>query len=72
MSQPEFLSTSELHQLTGYARAKAQAAWLRAEGIPFKANGKGLPVVRREHARAWVEGKPLPVPSGGLNWSAVK
>ena len=71
MSQGEFLDKPELHQLTGYARAKAQVAWLRAEGIPFKENGRGI-VVLRIHARAWVEGKPLAVSSGDFNWSSVK
>jgi len=71
MSQGEFLDKPELHQLTGYARAKAQAAWLRAEGIPFKQNGAGL-VVCRIHARNWVEGKPAVVSSGDFNWSSVK
>lgn len=71
MTQGEFLDAAELHQLTGYARTKAQATWLRAEGIPFKSNGKGL-VVCRIHSRAWVEGKPLPVSSGDFNWASVK
>jgi hypothetical protein len=69
MSQGEFLDKPELHQLTGYAKANAQAEWLKAEGIHFKTNGKGV-VVCRVHVRAWVEGKPVPA-SGGLNWATV-
>lgn len=71
MAAGEFLDAAELHQLTGYARAKAQARWLAAEGIPHKFNGKNV-VVRRAHSQAWVEGKPVAVSSGGLNWSTVK
>jgi hypothetical protein len=71
MPDREFLDKPELHQLTGFARVNAQAAWLKAEGIPFKSNGRGL-VVLRTHARAWVEGKPLAVSSGVPNWSSVK
>jgi hypothetical protein len=71
VNQAEFLDRTEMHQLTGLARAKAQAAWLTAERIPHRVAGSRV-IVCRVHARAWVEGKPMPVPSGGLNWSAVK
>lgn len=62
MSEPEFLDAAELHQLTGYARPKAQAAWLHARGIPHRVDGRRV-IVCRVHARAWVEGRPLAVPS---------
>lgn len=71
MSATEFLDKTELFQLTGFARAPAQAAWLAAEGIPHKVDGKRV-IVCRIHARAWVEGKPLTVSSGEFNWSSVK
>lgn len=71
MPESEFLNATELHQLTGFARTKAQAAWLREEQIPHQVRGSRV-IVSRLHARAWVEGRALPVPSRGINWSAVK
>jgi hypothetical protein len=62
MNLGEFLDKAELHQLTGFARAKAQAAWLTAEGIPYKLDGRRV-IVCRVHSRAWIEGKPLAVSS---------
>lgn len=59
MSQSEFLDAQELHQLTGYVRRKQRAEWLRARGIPFQDNGRGV-VVRRINASAWADGQPLP------------
>ncbi len=32
----EYLSSQELHQLTGHARTTQQSAWLKFRGIPFK------------------------------------
>ena len=46
MSDGEFLSKAELHQLTGAARASAQAAWLKAEGIPHQLRDKRVIVCR--------------------------
>jgi hypothetical protein len=54
----EFLDKPELHQLTGHARAVAQAEWLESHGIPHLLEGKRL-VVSRVHVRARLEGKPL-------------
>jgi hypothetical protein len=69
MSDGEFLSKDELHQLTGAARASAQAAWLKSEGIPHQLRDKRV-IVCRVHVRAWAEGRPV-VSSGGPNWAAV-
>lgn len=69
MSDREFLDKSELHDLTGAARATAQAEWLKAEGIPHQLRDKRL-IVCRIHVRAWAEGRPV-VSSGGPNWAAV-
>jgi hypothetical protein len=65
----EFLDKTELHQLTGAARAPAQAAWLKTEGIPHKVDGKRVIVLWR-HVTAWVEGRPV-VSSNGPNWKAM-
>jgi hypothetical protein len=56
VEQSEFLSTAELHQLTGFARAKAQADWLRAEGIPHQVRGRRV-ICSRTHSLAWLEGR---------------
>lgn len=52
----EFLSPTELHDLTGMARVKAQAEWLTAHFIPHKLDGKHV-IVSREHVRAWLAGR---------------
>lgn len=67
----EFLDKAELHQLTGFARVKAQAGWLAAKGIPHRVDGSRV-IVCRTDAREWVQGKPLVVSSGGPNWAAVR
>jgi hypothetical protein len=51
----EFLDKSELQQLTGAARSKAQAAWLGAQGLPHRLVGGRL-IVSRFQVRQWLEG----------------
>lgn len=58
MSDTEFLKPGELHDLTGFARAAEQEAWLAERGIPHRRDGKRV-IVCRVHARAWVEGRPV-------------
>lgn len=70
MADAEFLDKTELHALTGAARVKVQAAWLRAEGIPHQVRGSRI-VVCRVHARQWVEGKPQAVSSQEPDLSCV-
>lgn len=65
----EFLSATELHQLTGFARATGQAVWLKEKGVPHRLDGRRV-IVARTHALAWLEGKV--VVSGGVNLSAVR
>ena len=48
----EYLSSQELHQLTGYARATQQSAWLKFRGIPFKQDGARI-IVSRVHVQSW-------------------
>lgn len=69
MTQGGFLDRDDLRRLTGAARANAQAAWLKAEGIPFKREGSRVIVVWL-HVHAWLEGRPV-VSSNGPNWAAV-
>lgn len=71
MPTGEFLSKPELHDLTGFARAKAQAGWLASRGIPYRLDGSRV-IVCRCDAREWVQGKPLVVSSGVPNWASVR
>jgi hypothetical protein len=66
----EYLNPTELHTLTGYARATSQASWLKEHGIPHRLDGRRI-IASRVHVQAWLEGK-APVFSAGPNWSAVK
>lgn len=65
----EFLNSTELHNLTGYARGSAQADWLKEHGLPHRQDGKRV-IVSREHVRAWLEGRAVVV-STGPNWAAI-
>jgi hypothetical protein len=44
---PLFLTDDELRQLTGRPQKSRQIAWLRNNGIPFRVNATGHPVVTR-------------------------
>lgn len=66
----EYLSTQELHALTGYARSAQQAAWLKFRGIPHKPDGTRI-IVSREHVRAWIEGRPV-LARSGMNVAAIR
>lgn len=65
----EYLSTSELHTLTGYARPTQQAIWLKEKAIPHRLDGKRV-IVSREHVRSWLEGRNIV--SSGLNLGMVR
>lgn len=66
----EFLGNQELHQLTGYARAAQQAAWLKFRGIPHKQDGPRI-IVSRVHVQGWLEGKPT-IQRHGMNVAAIR
>ena len=55
MSAALFLEDDELVKLTGWRFKSKQIAWLRGEGIPFRVNATGHPVV----LRASVEGRAV-------------
>lgn len=40
-----FLDDDALHRLTGRRMKSLQIAWLKAEGVPFRVNATGHPVV---------------------------
>lgn len=69
----EFLNSTELHDLTGYARPGQQAEWLKDKGIPFREDGERTKriIVSREHVRNWLEGRTV-VTSSGLNLAGIK
>ena len=58
MGETEFLTASESHALTGFARAAEQETWLKDHGIPHRRDGKRV-IVSRFHARAWLEGRAV-------------
>lgn len=43
----QFLTTEELHQLTGYKLAYKQIEWLRSNGWTFIVNAANHPIVHR-------------------------
>ena len=66
----EYLSSTDIHALTGYARPGKQAEWLRDKRIPHKVDGARV-IVCTVHSRNWNEGK-IEVTSNGLNLSRIK
>lgn len=58
MTTGGFLDSDDLHRLTGAARANGQEAWLKAEGVPHRREGRNL-IVLWVHVQAWVERRPL-------------
>lgn len=67
----EYLPSTELHALTGYARMKQQAEWLAEQGIPYLIDSRNRLIVSREHVRGRLEGRVM-VRSSGLNLAAIK
>ena len=47
----EYLSAKELHDVTDYARAAQQVAWLKFRGIPHKQDGTRV-IVSRVHVQS--------------------
>lgn len=66
----EYLSSTELHQLTGYARSAEQTAWLKFRSIPHKTDGSRV-IVSRVHVQSWLEGKPV-LARAGMNVAAIR
>lgn len=58
-----FLSDFAIFRMTGYRQKRKQIAQLRKQGVPFKINASGHPVV----ARAAVEGGKV-APEPGKAW----
>lgn len=66
----EFLSASEVKDLTGAAQPDAQEAELKKQGLPCKRRGNRV-LVSRWHCREWLSGRPV-APSRGINLAAVR
>ena len=66
----EYLTRTELHSLTDYARCAEQAAWLLEKNIPHLIDGKRV-IVSRVHVMARLEGR-IVASSSGLNLGAIK
>ena len=69
-SMSEYLTSPDLHTLTGYARSPLQADWLVQHGIPHRVDGRRI-IVSRVHVQAWLEGRTV-ARSNGLNLAAIK
>jgi len=52
MGSALFLDDAELTQLTGWKMKSRQIQWLRQNGIPFRVNATGHPVVTRSAVEA--------------------
>ncbi len=70
MIMSEYLSTTDLHRLTGYARPGKQAEWLKTNGVAHRVDGARI-IVSSFHAQQWLEGRTV-AHSTGPNWGAVK
>lgn len=70
MATTGFLDKPALRQLTGRGTRAGQLEWLKAEGIPCRANGKDELVVSWTHVNAWLEGRERPT-GRGINWAAL-
>lgn len=58
------LSAPELQQLTGYKSREKQCAWLKENGVPFRLDTRGRPIVCASHVASWVTGVELRPSSG--------
>jgi hypothetical protein len=66
----EFLTPTEVKDLTGTAKPDPQAAELERQRIPYKRRGNRI-LVSRFHIRQWLAGNPV-APSRGVDLSLVK
>jgi len=66
----EYLNPEDLQIVTGYARPRKQAQWLKENDIPHRVDGARV-IVSHHHVRFWLEGR-LAAPSGDFNWASVK
>jgi hypothetical protein len=60
------LSVAEVRQLTSYKMPDKQCDWLRSNGVPFRVDHLGRPIVCAAHVEAWVRGVAMRPSSGAL------
>lgn len=60
-----FLEDADLRRLTGRKTKSKQIEWLRQNGVPFRINATGHPVV----TRAAIDGKPGAEPAQSRAWT---
>lgn len=65
------LSADELYKLTKRVRYKAQMSVLRSQGIDFRIDGDGAPVVLRSAVEAILGGKPESEKHIEPDWSSL-
>lgn len=56
MNNSEFLTPEEMAELTGYSRTAQQKDWLDKNGLHYKVNAAGRPIVNRLYARMAMAG----------------
>lgn len=62
--QDDWLSKDELRRIIGKSRKKLQIGWLKSEGIPFRVNLLGNPVVARAALQGVKAAAPKPINEG--------
>ena len=60
-----FLDPAALYKLTGYRQRRRQIEVLRAQGVPFRVNALGEPVV----ACSAIDGQPVAAPKQVPAWT---
>ncbi len=59
-SESLFLDDADMVRLTGRPQKSRQIEWLRQNGIPFRVNATGHPVVTKAAAEGRQEASPAP------------
>ena len=62
--QSDWLTKDELAEIIGKSRRKLQIGWLKREGIPFRVNLLGNPVVARSALHGAKAAAPKPMNEG--------
>ena len=72
MMYSTFLSDSDIQQLTGFKRPKAQCNWLQKHGWTYTVNALGHPVVASDEATSKLVSSGPKHPSKVIpNWEAI-
>ena len=60
------LTQDELQELTGYKVRARQAEWLKANGVPYRADSAGRLIILASQLERWVSGAELRRPTTPL------